>query len=52
MGQRISYFKNNFNKSLKELLVDKYLQFRQWYLDMDKFSSEEFNEPFGSEILK
>jgi hypothetical protein len=52
MGQRISYFKNNFDRGLKELLFDNYSKFRQWYLDFDKSSMEEFNEPFGIEVLK
>jgi hypothetical protein len=52
MGQRISYFKNNFNKGLKELLFDNYSKFRQWYLDFDESSVEEFDEPFGNEKLK
>jgi len=52
MGQRISYFKNNFNKGLKDLLIDNYSTFRQWYLDFDKSSMDEFNEPFGNENLK
>ncbi len=52
MGQRISYFKNNYNKGLKELLFDNYSNFRQWYLDFDKSSMDEFNEPFGNEKLK
>ncbi|MCB9261286.1 MAG: hypothetical protein H6607_02765 [Flavobacteriales bacterium] len=52
MGQRISYFKNNYDKGLKELLFDNYSTFRQWYLDFDKSSMEEFNQPFGNEGLK
>jgi hypothetical protein len=52
MGQRISYFKNNFGEGLKDLLLDNYSKFRQWYLDFDKSSIDEFNEPFGNERLK
>jgi len=52
MGQRISYYKNNYDKGLKELLFDNYSNFRQWYLDFDKSSIDEFNEPFGNESLK
>lgn len=52
MGQRISYFKNNFNKGLKELIFENFSSFRQWYLDTEKSSIEEFNEPFGNEKLK
>lgn len=52
MGQRISYFKNNFDKGLKDLLFSNYSIFRQWYLDFDKSSMDEFNEPFGNERLK
>lgn len=52
MGQRISYFKNNFGKGLKDLIFENFSSFRQWYLDTDKSSIEEFNEPFGNENLK
>lgn len=52
MGQRISYFKNNFSKGLKDLIFENFSSFRQWYLDTDKSSLEEFNEPFGNENLK
>lgn len=52
MGQRISYFKNNFDKKLKEIIFENFSSFRQWYLDTDKSSMEEFNEPFGNEKLK
>lgn len=52
MGQRISYFKNNFEKKLKEIIFENFSSFRQWYLDTDKSSMEEFNEPFGNEKLK
>ena len=51
MGQRISYFKNNFDKGFKDLLFDNFSKFAQWYLDTDKSSREEFNEPFGIEEL-
>jgi hypothetical protein len=52
MGQRISYFKNNFSKGLKNILFENYSKFRTWYLDYDKSSIQEFNESFGNEILK
>lgn len=52
MGQRISYYKNNYNKGLKEIIFENIILFRQWYLDKDKTSMEEFNEPFGNEELK
>lgn len=52
MGQRISYFKNNFNKGLKELIFENFSSFRQWYLDTDNSSIEELNEPFRNEKLK
>lgn len=51
MGQRISYFKNNYNKKLKDLLFENFDQFSQWYLATDKSSIEEFNEPFGIDII-
>lgn len=52
MGQRINYFKNNFNIEFRELIFDNFFEFRQWYLDYDKSSLEKYNEPFGSEYLK
>ena len=52
MGQRISYFKNNLNKGLKELIFENFSSFRQWYLETDNSSIEEFNEPLGTEKLK
>jgi hypothetical protein len=52
MGQRIIFFKNDFNKGLTKLLFDNYSMFKHWYLDCDKSSMEEFNEPFGSKELK
>ena len=52
MGQRISYFKNNLNKGLKELIFENFSSFRQWYLETDNSSIEEFNEPLGNEKLK
>lgn len=52
MGQRISYFKNNFGKGLKELIFENFSSFQQWYLDTDKSSIDEFNEPFGNDTLK
>ena len=51
MGQRISFFKNNYNIGLKDLLINNYSIFRQWYLDSDKSSREEFNETFGNECI-
>lgn len=52
MGQRISYFKNNFNKSLKELVIEHFSAFKTWYLEEEKIAREEFGEDFGSEELK
>lgn len=51
MGQTILYFKNNFNKGLKDIIFENYPSFRQWYLDTDKFSIEEYNEQYGNEML-
>jgi len=51
MGQRISYYKNNFQKTLKEILFENFPAFREWYLNFEKSSLEEFNEPFGNEML-
>ena len=52
MGQRINYFKNNFHIGLKEIIFENFTSFRKWYLDTDKSSIEEFDEPFGNENLK
>lgn len=52
MGQKISYFKNNYYKELRELLFENYSNFRQWYLDYDRSSMDQFKEPFGNERLK
>ncbi len=52
MGARISYYKNNFKKGLKDIIFENFCAFRQWYLNTDKSSMEEFDEPFGNEILK
>ena len=52
MGQRITYFKSNSGKGLKETIFDNYPSFRQWYLETDHSSVEEFHEPFGNENLK
>lgn len=52
MGQRISYFKNNFGKTLKDLIFENFSSFRQWYLEMDKSSMADFKEPFGNEKVK
>lgn len=52
MGQRITYFKSNSGKGLKETIFDHSPSFRQWYLDTAQSSVEEFNEPFGNENLK
>lgn len=52
MGSRISYFRNNDGKTLKQLLVAHYAQFREWYLQQQKISKTSFNEEFGSEFVK
>jgi hypothetical protein len=52
MGQRISYFKNDHGKGLKDLLIENFSAFKIWYLDYDKDSIEEFNEPFADETFK
>ncbi|SHE65329.1 hypothetical protein SAMN04488522_101819 [Pedobacter caeni] len=52
MGQRISFFKNNFNKGLKDLIFENFSAFRQWHLDSAKSSMEDLNEPYGNEILE
>jgi hypothetical protein len=52
MGQRIGFYKNNFGKGLKDLLFENYENFRKWYLETQKSSLIEFNEPFGNENLK
>lgn len=52
MGQRISFFRNNFSYDLKSLLKVNYEDFKQEYLKYEKDSLQEFNEPFGNEELK
>lgn len=52
MGQRISYYKNNFNIGFKDLIFENFSKFKTWYLDKDKFSMEQFNEPFGEDSLR
>ncbi len=52
MGLRLNFFKNNFDKGLKDLLFDNFTRFSTWYLELDKSSIEKFDEPFGNEILK
>jgi len=52
MGQRISYYRNNFKKGLKEIIFENFSEFRQWYLETDISSIEEFGEPFGNPRLK
>lgn len=52
MGQRISFYRNNSNVDFKELLLENYAMFRQWYLDTATSSLKEYNEPSGSEELR
>ncbi len=49
MGQRITFYRNNYGRTLKELLFDNYSVFRSWYLQQDRASMEEYNEHIGSE---
>lgn len=53
MGRRISYYITNKggSDSLKELIKTHYVAFRKWYLEEDKTSKEEFNEPLGKELF-
>jgi hypothetical protein len=51
MGQRISYYRNNFKKGLKEIIFNNFSAFKEWYIETDKSSMEEFDEPFGDETL-
>jgi hypothetical protein len=51
MGQRISYYRNNFKKGFKEIIFNNFSAFKEWYLEMDNSSMEEFDEPFGNETL-
>lgn len=48
MGRRISYFKIPKHTQVKDLIFDNFGAFRQWFLDEDKASMDEFNEPFGN----
>ena len=52
MGLRITYYRNNDGKTLKDLIIQNYVQFREWYLQQEKISKEEFNELFGNEQIK
>ena len=52
MGQRISYYRSHLKKGLKETIFENFSKFREWYLDADKESILEFNEPLGDKILK
>lgn len=52
MGQRISFLRNNEHKGFKDLLFEHFTPFREWYLEMDRSSQEEFNETFGEESIK
>jgi hypothetical protein len=52
MGQRISYLKNNFGKGLKDLIIENYVNYRNWYLEEEKLSLDEYDENFGEENLK
>jgi hypothetical protein len=51
MGQRISYYRNNFKKELQDIIFENFSAFRQWYLETEKSSMDEFGEPFGNEML-
>lgn len=51
MGQRISFYKNNNEKELIELVFEYFASFRKWYLETNKSSIFEFNELFGNENL-
>jgi hypothetical protein len=42
MGQRISFYKNNSEYSIKELLIENYSVFKDWYLNV-YLSDEEKN---------
>lgn len=52
MGQRISYYKNDFSKNLKTLILENFSLYRSWYLEMNRDSMEEFDELFGNEELR
>ncbi len=52
MGQRISFYKNNFKEDLKEIIFGNYDDFKKWYLDSEKTALEDFDEQYGTEELK
>jgi hypothetical protein len=51
MGQYISFYKNRSGKPLKELIFERYAEFRVWYLQRNQDSIAEFYETYGSEEL-
>jgi hypothetical protein len=52
MGQRISFFMNNYRKQLKDLVFENFFAFRIWYFEYYNEANYEPNENFGNEELK
>lgn len=51
MGIRIHFYKNNFSTGLKNLILENYSDYAEWYLNKNKSSVEEFNEIYGTKEL-
>jgi len=52
MGQRIGYYRNYQKKGLKDIIFENFAPFREWYLDREQSSLEDFDEQFGNETIK
>lgn len=52
MGKRINFLKNNTNSTVFELIIEHYVDFKNWYLTEEKIRFEKYNEDFGNENLK
>lgn len=52
MGKRINFLKNNTNSTVFELIIEHYVDFKNWYLIEEKTRFEKYNEDFGNENLK
>ncbi|GAA0722191.1 hypothetical protein GCM10009430_24350 [Aquimarina litoralis] len=51
MGQRIHFYKNNWNNELEDLILENYSDFAEWYVKRNQASLEEFDEMYGTEQL-
>lgn len=51
MGLRIHFYKNNCDKTVKDLVIENYLNFSQWYVKRNNASMKEFGEMYGTKEL-